>query len=70
MSSKSFLVVLSCNLCGMLSPLLIGGRYFESSCDIFLQFSLVTKRKTESTRSVNFIMILMRMLTRELCNVR
>ena len=29
----------------MLSTLLIGGRYFESSCDICLQFSLVANRK-------------------------
>ena len=36
---KEFMVVLFCNLCGMLSTLLIGGRYFESSCHICLQFS-------------------------------
>ena len=36
---EEFLVVLFCNLCGMLSTLLIGGSYFESSRDIYLQLS-------------------------------
>ena len=47
LQNKEFLVVLFFILCGMLLTLLVGGRYFESLCDICLQFNLVANRKTE-----------------------
>ena len=46
LQNKVLLVVLFCNSCGMLTALLIGGRYFERLCDVYLYVTLVAKSKT------------------------